>query len=130
MNVSVAAIAIDDGKYFVAKRNEGGSMGGKWEFPGGKCEDGETCIQALFREIKEEFDVEITVGKKLAEGSFENKGVKHQLEAYQVSFLSTDFKLVEHTEYAWLCALEIECLDFTPSELGLLRAIENSISAD
>ncbi|GMO34494.1 MAG: (deoxy)nucleoside triphosphate pyrophosphohydrolase [Termitinemataceae bacterium] len=124
MNVSVAAIAIEGGKYFIAKRKSGGSMSGKWEFPGGKCEDGETKIQALLREIKEEFDVEITVGKKLAEGNFENKGVKHHLEAYAVSFLSTDFKLVEHTEYAWATALEIECLDFTPSDLDLLRSIE------
>ncbi|GMO44447.1 MAG: (deoxy)nucleoside triphosphate pyrophosphohydrolase [Termitinemataceae bacterium] len=139
MNVSVAAIAVEDGKYFIAKRKSGGSMGGKWEFPGGKCDeidchssaaDGlaqkqtEGCIEALLREMKEEFDVDVSVGKKLASGSFENKGVQHKLYAYAVSFLSKDFKLNDHTEYKWALPSEIEELDFTPSDLDLLRAIE------
>ena len=48
-----AAIIEKDNKIFCAQRNLLKSMGGKWEFPGGKIEYGETHQQALIREIRE-----------------------------------------------------------------------------
>ncbi|MDR0663113.1 MAG: NUDIX domain-containing protein, partial [Spirochaetaceae bacterium] len=47
MKTSVAGIAVKGGKFFVGRRVSGGYMGEKWEFPGGKVEEGETCEQAL-----------------------------------------------------------------------------------
>ncbi|MDR2842755.1 MAG: (deoxy)nucleoside triphosphate pyrophosphohydrolase [Spirochaetaceae bacterium] len=128
MKVSVAAINIVNERFFIAKRNPGGAMGGKWEFPGGKCEEGETPEQALEREIKEELDVDIVVGAKLAESSFENNGVEHKLLAYRTSFLSDKFTLREHTECRWEAPEGIRNLDFTPSDravLDLLTAGKN-----
>ena len=56
----VAAIIVKDGKVFSAKRAYG-FLKGKWEFPGGKIQEGETPEQALIREIKEELDSEIAI---------------------------------------------------------------------
>ena len=63
---SIACIAFNDNKVLIAHRNPTGQMGGRWEFPGGKVEDGESEETAVAREFKEEFGVSITVGPKIA----------------------------------------------------------------
>jgi 8-oxo-dGTP diphosphatase len=57
----VAAVALidDDNRVLIARRPEGKPMSGLWEFPGGKVEFGETPEQALFRELKEELNIEL-----------------------------------------------------------------------
>jgi 8-oxo-dGTP diphosphatase len=63
VNVAVGVIKSIDASgetiYFLTKRLEEAHQGGKWEFPGGKVETDETVAQALFRELKEEIDIEI-----------------------------------------------------------------------
>jgi 8-oxo-dGTP diphosphatase len=56
----VAAIVVDSQhRILMAQRADWQHQGGKWEFPGGKIESGETHMQALARELKEEVDVQI-----------------------------------------------------------------------
>ncbi|MDR1148300.1 MAG: NUDIX domain-containing protein [Spirochaetaceae bacterium] len=124
MRTSVAGIAIQGNKIFVARRIAGGEMGEKWEFPGGKCEDGESCRQALVREFLEEFGVEVNVGDQLAETEFEKNGQKRLLKAFLIYFLSFDFKLCEHSGWRWASLGEIEAMDFMPSDLKLLDGIK------
>jgi len=57
--VAVALVDIDN-RVLIAKRPEGKSMAGLWEFPGGKVEDGELPESALVRELKEELGIDIT----------------------------------------------------------------------
>ncbi len=56
----VAAVALvdSDGRVLIAKRPEGKSMAGLWEFPGGKVKDDETPEMALVRELAEEIDID------------------------------------------------------------------------
>ncbi|MHB1654171.1 MAG: (deoxy)nucleoside triphosphate pyrophosphohydrolase [Desulfitobacteriaceae bacterium] len=56
-----AAIILKDNKILIAQRAPGENLAGKWEFPGGKIEPGETPQECLKREISEEFDVDIEV---------------------------------------------------------------------
>lgn len=60
MKTVVAALIEKDGKYLIAKRKAGSTLGGLWEFPGGKVEVGENDEVALEREILEEFNSLIT----------------------------------------------------------------------
>ncbi len=57
----VAGLLVEEGKIFIAQRLESDSSPGKWEFPGGKVEEGETPRSALVREWKEELGVDIEV---------------------------------------------------------------------
>lgn len=59
-------------------------MGGRWEFPGGKVEEGETDEESVIREFNEEFGVEVNVGQKIAEATFKHNGDDFTLSAYLV----------------------------------------------
>jgi 8-oxo-dGTP diphosphatase len=60
-----AGVIVQDGKYLITRRYDDSHQGGLWEFPGGKREEGETLVECLRREIKEELDLEVEVGQLL-----------------------------------------------------------------
>jgi 8-oxo-dGTP diphosphatase len=122
---SVAGIAFEGGKLFIARRKSGGDLGGKWEFPGGKVEEGESDEAALKREYLEELGVPVETGPFLAEAAFEHRGRKFSLNAYRVFFKDTNFILQEHTEWRWASFGEIGELDFADSDRKLLSALES-----
>ncbi|GHV87929.1 NUDIX hydrolase [Spirochaetia bacterium] len=122
--VSVAGIAVEGKKLFVARRVPGGDLGEKWEFPGGKAEEGETDEEALVREFQEEFGIRVTVGPLLASAVFEHRGQSLTLHAYLITLSSHDFTLSEHTEWDWVTIEGIEQLDFAGSDLKLLPALK------
>lgn len=57
--VAAAALTDPDRRVLIAQRPAGKSMAGLWEFPGGKVEAGETCEDALARELREELGIEV-----------------------------------------------------------------------
>ncbi len=87
----VAAVIIKDGRIFAAKRDYG-FLKGKYEFPGGKIEDGETPEQALIREIKEELDSNIAIDRYFMTEKYE----------YEEFFLDMDVFLCHLEEGALL----------------------------
>ena len=58
MLVGAVALVDVDGRVLLARRPEGKSMAGLWEFPGGKVRDGETPEQAVVREVQEELGID------------------------------------------------------------------------
>jgi 8-oxo-dGTP diphosphatase len=123
---SVAGIAVEGGKFFIARRKAGGDLGGKWEFPGGKAEEGESDEAALSREFAEEFALSVTSGPLLASASFVHGGQDYSLHAYRVFF--TDgleyIRLAEHSEWQWASLGAIERMDFAGSDRGLFPALK------
>lgn len=117
---SVAGIAIRDGRVFVARRGPGGQMGGKWEFPGGKCETGETDAEAALREFDEEFGLAVRVGEPVGQSFFDNKGQRYELVALLVEFDGEPAVLVEHVEARWVGPQELDSLDLSDSDRSLL----------
>ena len=63
--VVVAAVIEIDGRFLLSRRLAGTHLAGTWEFPGGKCEPGESHEGCLTREIREELDVEAVVGDEV-----------------------------------------------------------------
>jgi mutator protein MutT len=125
---SVAGIALREDRFFIARRLPGGSLGGKWEFPGGKAEEGEGTEEALIREFQEEFSLPIRVGEELGRSLFLHNGVERTLWAYRI-YLDPDDPihppvLADHEEWKWAAIAEIEGLDFAPSDLNLLPVLK------
>lgn len=131
---SIACIIYDDikRKIFIAKRNPGGDMGDRWEFPGGKVENNEDEVTAIKREMMEEFSVESEVFGKIAEAKFEHNNAEVLLEAYKVTFAhdgsDKKFILTEHTDYKWVDIDEIPKLTFVDSDLKIYPAVVDYIS--
>lgn len=123
MSRSVACIDYRDGKIFIAKRQNVGDMGGRWEFPGGKIDEGENCAETIRREMMEEFGVDVTVGEHITSSTFEHKGKTCYLDAYIVHLahdgIATKFALTEHTDYKWIPIEEIPDLYFVDSDLAI-----------
>jgi len=129
MKHSVAGIALAQGNVFIARRKAGGDLGGKWEFPGGKVEEGEGDADALRREFLEEFGVAVTVGPLLATAEFTHREQRFTLNAYRIFFDSLHFNMTEHTECRWAAPDEIKTLeDFADSDRLLFPSLPDVFS--
>jgi 8-oxo-dGTP diphosphatase len=117
---SVAGISLRGGLYFIARRLPGGDLGGKWEFPGGKIESGESAEEALKREYNEEFGVRIGVGQKICEVGFKHGGKAFSLNAYFVDIGDAEIELREHSEIRWASFDDMLALDFAESDRKIL----------
>lgn len=125
MKQSVAGILYHKGLFLVGLRLPGGEMGNRWEFPGGKVDDGETPQEALIREFKEEMNMDITVQELITTVQFTNKGGQSLLLAYAVKALKdTSLILSEHKSVSWASFEEIKKLPFVDSDSMLFSAIE------
>ena len=123
MAASIACIAFDGKKVLIARRNQTGDMGGRWEFPGGKIDGDESDEEAIVREMREEFGITVTVGEQIAEAEFKHNGTVSALRAYVITVphdgIATPYTLTEHTEYRWASVAEIPLLHFVDSDLLL-----------
>lgn len=119
--VSIACIAYDGEKILVAHRNPVGQMGNRWEFPGGKVEEGESDEVAIVREFQEEFGVTVEVHEKITETVFMHNDKQISLHAYAIKVphdgMTEKYVLTEHTEYDWVEPAVIPTLNFVDSDM-------------
>lgn len=122
----VAAIIQKDNKIFCAQRNLSKSMGGKWEFPGGKIEIGETREEALVREIREELDSDIVVDKYLMTVEHDYPAFHITMHAYSCTLVKGELTLKEHNDSVWLSKEELLNLDWADADKPIVNIIINN----
>lgn len=126
MKEVTAAIIIKDDLILIAQRGRDESLAGKWEFPGGKIESGETPQECLKREIKEELNIEIQVGEFLGESIYTYPNGQIKLMGYFATIVNGNFELSVHDEVKWVSIDEIDNFDFAPADIPLVKKLKFS----
>jgi len=120
--VVTAAVIERDGAYLVTRRPEGVHLEGCWEFPGGKCQPGESLHDCMRREIDEELGCGLTIGREIFT-------VAHDYEdrSVELHFLSCDLegppRAMLGQEMRWVPANELPGLEFPPADAELIELL-------
>lgn len=119
----VAAIIREGDRIFATQRGYGEFKDG-WEFPGGKVEPGETPQEALVREIQEELDTEIEVGKLVDTVEYDYPNFHLTMHCYFCTIKSGELVLKEHEAARWLTKETLDSVDWLPADEGLIGKLK------
>lgn len=124
-NYDKVAVAVIEkqGKVLIARRQKDDPLRGKWEFPGGKIEDGETPEECLKRELMEELGVEGAVKGIIGSTSYQYDHVPVDLSYYHVELLSGNIYLKEYQEIQWVYPRDLESYDFPEANMPVIRKL-------
>lgn len=124
----VAAVIMHNQKILCVQRSENkyAYISKKFEFPGGKMEEGETKKQTIIREIKEELNMDIIPIKELKTVEYEYPDFNLKMHSFISECLSTEVFLSEHIDYKWLSVSELETLDWAAADLPIVEQLINS----
>jgi 8-oxo-dGTP diphosphatase len=125
MTIVVSAAVIEDhGRYFVTRRQHGVHLEGYWEFPGGKCQEGESLHQCLKRELKEELGVEVTIGDEVLAVGHDYPDRHVELHFLACAFVNAPMPLLGQ-EMRWVPREELRELSFPPADEALIAKLSN-----
>jgi len=122
----VAAVIVNEGKVFATQRGYG-DWKDWWEFPGGKLEPGESGPEALVREIREELDTEIEVGKLLTTVEYDYPAFHLSMQCFLCTVKEGDLVLKEHEAAAWLDKENLRSVGWLPADEGIIELIEKEL---
>ena len=123
VDVTAAVIGGPDGRILVCSRPAGTHMAGKWEFPGGKIEPGETPEACIRREIREELGMEIAVGPVLTVMEHDY-GVKYVRVTFFLAVSDDVPSAKDHQGFRWTTPDEIDSVDFLDADRPVSAEIE------
>ena len=120
MKIVVAAAVVEDhGHYFVTRRQQGVHLEGYWEFPGGKCRDGESLQQCLKRELREELAADADIGDEIFIVAHDYPDRTVELHFFSCTLLNSPVALLGQ-EMRWIGRDELRSLSFPPADTELI----------
>jgi len=122
MKQVVAALIINNGKLLACQRTRHQTMPLKWEFPGGKIEEGEQPRDALRRELDEELGIDAEIGEEVARIRHNYKtGSSVELRFYVVRKYQGELENRIFKDLQWLAPSQLPSYDFLEADLALVR---------
>lgn len=129
--VLVVAVALVDDliaprRLLAARRSKPVTLNGRWEFPGGKVDPGETPEQAVHREVLEELGVTVTLGEELVgpDGDAWRISARYALRLWPATLLSGEpAPLIEHDELRWLDRDDWLSVPWLDADVRIVRAL-------
>ncbi len=129
LHVAVGVI-LRDGHILLALRNSKQHQGGKWEFPGGKVEPGETVQQALARELHEEVAINITASSALMQLEYSYPEKTVLLDIYLVSGFNGEPHGREGQPLRWASIAELSDIAFPDANQPIVARLQQQFGAD
>ena len=117
MKKATAAVIVNEDKILIAQR----AKDGFWEFPGGKIDEGESPMECVVREMKEELNIDIEVKKFLGiiEGVY--RGIPMQVHAFLAFPTGGTMTLNVHSDAKWLKRRELEKYPLVEEDAVILK---------
>lgn len=119
----VCGLIFKEDKIFICRRKPEKSLGGFWEFPGGKVELNEELEASLIRELREELQMSVEVKEHF-------KTVKHNYDNFSIELISficefenSNYILTDHDSYEWLDPKELLKWKLAPADIPIARAL-------
>ena len=123
--IGVAVIWNQAGEILIDRRKLGGTMGGLWEFPGGKIEPGETVIECIKREIREELAIEISVGELLISIEYTYPTFHLKAIVHRCQHLSGIPQPIESEEIRWVTVQDLDKYQYPAANSAIIQAISH-----
>jgi len=124
-DVTAGLIRDDVGRLLIAQRPLDGLLGGLWEFPGGKQEDGETLEHCLKRELREELGIEVQVGEHFVSVKHAFTHFKITLHTYECLHTNGEPQKHEVRDFAWVMEAELEKYSFGKADRQVIAALKD-----
>jgi 8-oxo-dGTP diphosphatase len=122
--VVVGAVLLDGaGRVLGAERAHPEPLAGRWEFPGGKVQPGESEPAALRRECREELGVDIVVNDRLGDEARIDAAGQTVLRLWTARIVAGRPEPLEHAQLRWLTAAELDGVRWLPADGPLLPAV-------
>jgi 8-oxo-dGTP diphosphatase len=123
VHVAVGVI-VSNGCFFLTKRLEHVHQGGKWEFPGGKVEKGETVAQALHRELEEEIAIDVLSCMPLIKISHDYGDKQVLLDVYIIDNFQGEPSAQEGQKEGWFSLAQLSEIDFPQANEEIVRQLQ------
>ena len=127
--VVAAVIRDNEGRVLLGRRPMNKHMGGLWEFPGGKIDDGESPEEALVRELLEELGLTIAVDQPLTFAVHEEPGLEILLLFFAARILSGEPAPNEGQEIRWVPVNDLPSYPTPPADARLVELLTNGRGA-
>ena len=127
-HIHVACAIIElGGKVLCTQRSESMSLPLKWEFPGGKINDGESPQECLKRELAEELGIGVTIGAPLTVSTHHYPAFSVTLYPFICSIASGEIVLHEHAAMAWVLPEEMHKLDWADADWPVIEEYQEEV---
>ena len=120
--VVTAAVIERDDEFLVTRRLEGTHLAGCWEFPGGKCDPGESHVDCLVREIQEELAAGVLVGNEVFTVTHDYPERSVELHFFACTLTSEPRPMLGQ-EVRWVRREELRSLEFPPADWELIESL-------
>jgi A/G-specific adenine glycosylase len=127
--IGVGVVFNDRGQVLIDQRLEEGLLGGLWEFPGGKQEEGEAIEATIARELREELAIEVSVGEALIRVDHAYSHKRLRFEVHCCRWLSGEPQALACQQWRWVDLADLGNYPFPAANAGIIAALQQHLAA-